>query len=84
MPLTDHDPPLTVVVAVVVVWLKWSVITTEIESPLSPVPLTVTLLTFVPLMYGALDTDKDGATVIFVSVWVIVVLLPTASVSVAE
>ena len=56
--------------------------TTEIESPLSPVPLTVTLPALAMLMFGVLVKATVGATVILVSVWVMVVLLPTASVSV--
>ena len=52
MPLTDQVPPLTVVVAVVIVWLTVSVMTTEIESPLSPVPLTARLLTLAMLTFG--------------------------------
>ena len=43
MPLTDQLPPLTVVVATVVELLEASVMTTEIESPLSPVPVAMTL-----------------------------------------
>ena len=37
----------TVVVAAVVAWVAVSVITTEMESPLSPVPLAVSLVTLV-------------------------------------
>ena len=64
MPLTDQVPPLTVVVATVVVWLAVSVMTTEIESPLSPVPVTVTLPALAMLMFGVLVKVSTGATVI--------------------
>ena len=56
--------------------------TTEIESPLVPVPATVTLLALAMLMFGVLVKATTGATVILVSVWVTVLLLPTASVAV--
>ena len=42
-------PPLTVVVAAVVVWVP-SVMVTEIASPLLPVPLAVRLLTLALVM----------------------------------
>ena len=75
-------PPLTVAVAAVAEWLAASAMTTEIESPLLPVPVTVTLLALAMLTFGVLVKVSVGATVIFVSVWVTVVLLPTALVSV--
>ena len=83
MPPIDQVPPLTVVVAVIE-WLALSVITSEIESLLSPVPLTVTLLTLAMLMFGVVVKATAGATVYLVSLWVMVVVLPAGSVSVAE
>ena len=62
MPLTDQVPPLTVVVAAVVVLLP-SVMVTEIESPLSPVPVTVTLPALAMLTFGVLVKVSAGATV---------------------
>ena len=70
MPLTDQVPPLTVVVAAVAVWLAESVITTEIESPLSPLPLTATPWALAMLMVGVVVKATAGATVSFVSAWV--------------
>ena len=85
MPATDHDPPLTVVVAAVAVAPRWSVITTEIASPssllppLSPVPLTVTLPLLAMLMFGVV---VNTTSLTFVAVGEAVVVLPAASVSV--
>ena len=82
MPLTDQEPPLTVVVAAVVVLVP-SVMVTEIVSPLPPVPLAATLLTLALVMFGVVVKATVGATVILVSFCVMVVVLATASVSVA-
>ena len=72
MPLTDQVPPLTVVVAAVVVPLAVSVITTEIASPLPPIPVTVTLPALAMLMFGVEEkasTVKVAAFVVRVPGW---------------
>ena len=84
MPLTDQLPPLTVVVAAVVELLAASVITTEMKSVVPPVPLTVMLPTLAMLMFDVVVKATAGGTVSLVSLWVMVVVLPAASVSLAE
>src|SRR5580693_7093245 len=56
---TDQVPPLTVVVAALVVWLP-SVMVTEMVSPLSPVPAAETLATLAMLMLGVLVNATFG------------------------
>ena len=79
MPLTDQVPPLTVVVAAVVVLLAVSVITTEIGPALLPVPLTVTLPWLAMLMVGVEEKASTDSVAAFVVSVPGLPLLKTAS-----
>ena len=84
-PVIDHVPSDPAVAVWAVVEFVPSLATSEIVSPASAVPLTVTLLSLARLIgLVAAVIATFGGTVFLVVVFVTVVVLPAGSVAVTE